>query len=81
MSAGPRATLSLRQFCLPRAARKTLQRPDHLQFLAERRYKNPRLFVPGMFIAENLFYVFGTGVVEVKGEVNAASEPPETQFH
>ncbi len=73
--------LSLMQFCLPRAVRKMLQQPDHLHFLAERRYKNPRLFVPGTFIAENLFYVFGTGVVEVKGEVNAVSEPPETPFH
>ncbi len=31
-----------------------------------------------MFIVENLFYVFGDGIVEVKGEVNPASEPPET---
>ena len=52
MSAGPRATLSLKQFCLPQRSRKTLQRPEHLHLLAERRYKNPRLFGPGICVNE-----------------------------
>ncbi len=81
MSAGPRAMLSLWQFCFPERSRKTLQQPDHLQFLADADIKNPRLFGPGMFIVENLSTFSATGVVEVKGEVNAASDRLKRQFH
>lgn len=55
-----------------------LQQPDHLHLLAERRYKKSPAFGRGLFIEEVYSAFSSTGVVELKDEVNAASEPPET---
>jgi hypothetical protein len=56
-----------------------LQQPDHLHFLAERRYKKSPAFWARDYSWKRVYSAFSsTGVVEVKGEVNAASEPPET---
>ncbi len=81
MNAGPRAMLTQRHFAFPERSRKMLQQPDHLHFYRNADIKNPRLFGPGMFIVEIYSTFSATGVVEVKGEVNAAVSRLKRQFH
>ena len=55
-----------------------LQQPDHLHFLAERRYKKSPAFLGQGLFWKRVYSAFSSTGVVVKGEVNAASEPPET---
>ncbi|MDF7041654.1 hypothetical protein NLR80_26875, partial [Escherichia coli] len=60
-------------FAFPERSRKTLQRPEHLHLLAERRYKKSPAFWARDYSWKRVYSAFSsTGVVEVKGEVNAA---------